>query len=115
MTSCLLCWCLTASLQPGPAPLPPPAPIVPVVGLPAPCPQPISVCDFAQGFQPVAGCYEVVFIHPTKCCPVKVCFKLPPGCPKVCVGKRDLVFDYGCQKVTIQFKLLFCKAAVYYN
>ena len=73
---------------------------------PASCAHPITLSDFARSFKPAPGTYKVTFLHPVKCCPVEVCFTLPCGCPHVCVGKRELVFDYGCQQVAIRFKLL---------
>lgn len=117
MTACMLTLALSAGLaQELPAPTPLPATVVPVVVTgPIVLDRPISHYDFARMFQPVPGNYEIVFIHPVKCCPVKVCFCLPPGCPKVCVNKRSLCFDYGHREVTIQFKLLFGRAAVFYD
>ncbi|MGE3803122.1 MAG: hypothetical protein AB7K24_00460 [Gemmataceae bacterium] len=118
MTACLWSVVLSTSLGqapvlPAPTPLAAPAPIV-MTG-PIVLDKPISHYDFARMFQPAPGNYEICFIHPVKCCPVKVCFCLPPGCPKVCVGKRSLCFDYGNCEVTIQFKILFGRARVYYD
>ena len=126
MTSCLFCLCLSAAvgMEQAPAPkAPPPSPpaeqlpgppndLLPRVllnGLPpssAACLKPISLCDFCRSFKPAPGKYEVLFIHPVKGCPVWVCFDLPPGNPKVCCGKRTIVFDYGCKTVVIRFKVL---------
>jgi hypothetical protein len=89
-------------------PLPPPA-VDPSAKAPAvmACPVPISVCDFCRSFKPAPGNYEVLFIHPVKCCPVWVCFTVPPGCVKVCCDRRNIVFDCGCNgAVAIHFKLL---------
>ena len=41
------------------------------------------------------GTHEAWLINPVKGCPVKVCFTLPCGCPKVRCCKREIVFDYG--------------------
>lgn len=85
--------------------LPPPTPM-PTTLAPVPI-RPISLGEFAAGFKPAAGNYDVVFVHPVKCCPVKVSFCLPPGCPQVRVTKRVLEFDYGHHHyVRITFKLL---------
>src|SRR5580700_8359868 len=91
MVACLLSLCLTgaAGLEPPPLVLPAPTPTL------VPCPTPIAVCDFARSFRPAPGTYEVLFVHPTKGCPVRVYFTLPPGCPRVCCHNRDLTFDYG--------------------
>jgi hypothetical protein len=115
MTSHLLCLCLSASLglnqaAPEAIPLPKgaePASVKGMVLAPG-CPQPIALCDFCKSFKPAPGHYEVLFLHPVKCCPVWVCFTLPPGCAKVCCSKREIVFDYGCRDkdVVIRFKLL---------
>lgn len=111
MTSCLLCLCLSASIGQEPveaAPLP--APIIHDEIIP------ITICDFARAFKPQCGSYEVVFLHPVKCCPVTVCFDLPNGCPTVRVGKRSIVFDYGkCGCVTINFRILCGRVSVHYS
>jgi len=113
MNPAMLCLGLLLAQPPVPAePLPVP---VPLVTLAPACPTPVSVCDFAKAFQAVPGKYEVLFIHPVKGCPVQVCFELPPGKPCVKVQRRSLVFDYGCKCVTVQFKLLCGKWAVYYE
>ncbi len=80
-------------LMPG---LPPPA-VVPV--------QPLTVNEFAASFKPLPGTYEVLLIHPKTCCPVKVCFTLPPGCiRKVRVNGHKIEFVYKCQRdVVIRF------------
>jgi hypothetical protein len=122
MTSCMLCLCLSAALgveqekpkEPPPKPVEP-APIDPKAPKPAACPTPISHCDFARTFKPAPGKYEVLFIHPVKGCPVWVCFDLPPGKPCVYTSKRQLVFDYGCHAVVVQFKILCGRVAVYYD
>lgn len=90
--------------QPVPVPGPVPGQVVP---LPAPAPVVVPVLthrEFARMFQPLPGTYEVVLLHPVTCCPVKVCFTLPPGCPKkVRVERRELEFDYGRHEVEIRF------------
>ncbi|MFN4257907.1 MAG: hypothetical protein ACK4RK_01315 [Gemmataceae bacterium] len=105
-----------------PAPHPayaPPAPVPPpLVYAPPPLAYacPMTICEFVHTFKPTPGCHEVMLIHPVKKCPVCVKFSLPPGCPRMCAGKREIVFDYGCcQKVRIHFKLFCGKVAVHYN
>lgn len=84
---------------PAPQALPelPPSAVVPV--------QPLTVKEFASAFKPLPGTYEVMLIHPKTCCPVKVCFTLPPGCiRKVRVNGHKLEFVYKCQRdVVIRF------------
>ncbi len=118
MNVCALC--LTAALslsQPPTEPdLPTPTPIVlPAAPLaPAPVVRPITLAEFAATFQPLPGTYEITFIHPRKKCPVCVTFTLPPGCPKMCVSKHDIVFDYGKCAVDIRFRF-FGKVSVTTN
>lgn len=54
---------------------------------------------------PEGGKYELIVEHPCTCQPVKVCFSLPPGCPKrVVARKSELVIRYGpLRAVVIQF------------
>lgn len=80
-------------------------PPMPLDSLPSPRPaRPFTHREFAGLFQPQPGNYEVVLTHPVTCCPVKVCFCLPPGCPKkVRVHPREIVFDYGRDEVEIRF------------
>jgi len=94
-----------------PAPVPPDNPLpVPQV-LPSPPPpavlpvRPLTVEEFAASFKPLPGKYEVLLVHPKTCCPVKVCFTLPPGCLRqMRVSKHKIVFDYKCQHdVVIRF------------
>jgi hypothetical protein len=66
--------------------------------------QAIRHADFARAFRPTAGNYEVDFIHPYTCCPVRVCFTLPCGCPRVRCDRNELEFDYGKYEVEIHFK-----------
>ncbi len=99
------------------APMPQPAPIVPgpiVPGNVVPAPPPVVLTpappmthqEFARIFKPAPGNYEVVLIHPGSKRPVNVCFTLPPGCPRVRVRHRELVFDYGHHhEVCIRFAL----------
>src|SRR5262249_55029894 len=114
MNSCLFSIMMAVALGADP-PLPAPAPLpaAPAAAEPAKtslvpaCPLPVNLCDFCRSFKPAPGQYEVLFLHPVKCCPIWVCFTLPPGCPKVCCDKRNIVFDYGCNgTVVIHFKLL---------
>lgn len=118
MTSCFLSVVLTTSMAQAPV-LPAPTLLAPATAVPITGPiildRPISHYAFADMFQPAPGKYQITFIHPVKCCPVTVCFCLPPGCPKVCVSKRRLCFDYGHCEVTIRFTILFGKAKVYYH
>jgi hypothetical protein len=81
---------------PGPAVVPAPTAV-----------RPMTLAEFAEAFKPAPGTYEVVLLHPDTCCPVKVCFTLPCGCPKkVRVFKRTLTFVYdGYEKVRIHFPL----------
>lgn len=109
-----------------PMPFPPgvrPVPVVPVapvqprvpvypptipLPVPSPVPQPavvaMTVDEFARCFKPLPGHYKVWLIHPKTCRPVEVCFTLPPGCPKVEVGRRRLEFDYGKREVELHFR-----------
>ncbi len=92
-----------------PPPVPVPLPFPPDYAVPLPPPRPAAVpvlthADFARAFKPAPGHYEVVLLHPVTCCPVKVYFALPAGCPKkVRVERRELEFDYGKVEVEIRF------------
>jgi hypothetical protein len=100
MNSCVLCLCLMSGVA-GQAP----EPAAPQILLPAPPPG-IAPADFVHAFRPAPGNYEVVFLHPRTCCPVKACFCLPCGCPKVICRKHAIVFDYGDCRVVIRFSLI---------
>lgn len=90
----------TVPLVPQPSPVPEPAPA-------SLASRPVTIEEFAASFQPAPGDYQVVFLHPRTHAPVTVCFTLPPGSPrKICVQRRDLVFDYGRNEVRIRFLLL---------
>ena len=95
--------------DPPPVPLPPPEPVVvsqtPVITAPAPIAlRPPTLAEFACQFHPAPGHYEVVLLNPETCCPVKVCFALPCGCPTVRVHDKSLVFHYGLlDNVSIRF------------
>jgi hypothetical protein len=94
-------------------PLPSQSQVVPV---PAPAPvvlQPMTHRDFAALFQPTPGTHQALLIHPGSKCPVLVSFTLPPGCPKVRAGLREIEFDYGKCEVEIRFKVLGKVAVVY--
>jgi hypothetical protein len=82
--------------------LPPPAVVPPPAVLPL---RPLTVSEFVATFKPLPGRYEVLLIHPKTCCPVKVCFTLPPGCLRgVRFTGHRIVFDYKCQcNVVIRF------------
>jgi hypothetical protein len=88
-------------LVPLPAPrvVPPPPPAAPVVV------RPMTLAEFAACFRPVPGTHEVVLLHTRKGCPVRVCFTLPPGCPRVRLHRHELEFDYGKHEVSIRFQL----------
>jgi hypothetical protein len=104
----LLLTCLAASAEAQPV-LEPPVPLdarparsVPEVTLRA-----VTIDEFVRTFKAVPGraTYEVVFVHPCTCKPVKVCIGLP-DCPKrIKCGKSEIVFRYGlCKKpVTVTF------------
>jgi hypothetical protein len=99
-----------SQVEPVPT-LPPPTPLVP----PAPVVvRPITLREFAASFQPLPGNYEVVFAHTRTGCPVKVCFTLPPGCPKVLCSRHQIEFDYGKCEVEIRFQL-FGRVKVEYD
>ncbi len=104
MTSLLLGLALTASpvgiaqFPPGFQPLPPPAPLV------RPAPVALTLEQFGKWFQPVPGHHRVWLVHPKTCQPVEVCFTLPPGCPRVEIGRRKIEFDYGKREVEIHFR-----------
>lgn len=90
-----------------PAEPPPGRVLVPV---PPPPPAPVAVRvptleEFAAGFRPAPGNYEVTFLHSRSGCPVTVCFTLPPGCPKICVHKHQIDFDYGREEVRIRCQI----------
>lgn len=78
-----------------------------VIHMPAPAPaaRAMTHAEFARTFTPVQGTYDVVLLHPDTCCPVRVCFTLPCGCPKkVRVERHELEFDYGDYEVEIRFR-----------
>jgi hypothetical protein len=89
----------------APAPTPELTPAPPVIELPIV--RPMSLGEFAANFQPAPGTYEVLLLHPKTGCPVSVTFTLPCGCPRrVVVTRREVVFDYGREKVVIRFPIL---------
>jgi hypothetical protein len=61
--------------------------------------------EFAASFRPAPGNYEVTILHSRSCCPVTICFTLPPGCPKVCLQKHQLDFQYPCEDVRIRCRI----------
>jgi hypothetical protein len=79
--------------------LPPPTVMTPIPV------RPLTVDEFVASFKPLPGKYEVLLLHPKTCCPVKVCFTLPPGCIRcVKANSHKIVFDYKCQHdVVIRF------------
>jgi hypothetical protein len=90
----------------GPAPERIAAPVV----LPQPPPRVVvrapTLEEFAASFRPAPGNYEVTILHSRTCCPVTICFTLPPGCPKVCLSKHQLDFEYPCEDVRIRCQIL---------
>jgi hypothetical protein len=92
--------------QPGTIPPALPPEVIPVMpSPPVALVRALTVDEFLAGFQPLPGSYEVILIHPRTQCPVKVCFNLPPGCPKkVRYRCHELEFDYGRREVEIHFK-----------
>jgi hypothetical protein len=88
---------------PSPTPLPGPS-TIPTPVLPTVL-RPMTVGEFAACFKPTCGMHEVLLVHPRTGCPVKVCFTLPPGCPRVCATKRKIEFDYGRCSVDIIFRI----------
>jgi hypothetical protein len=84
---------------------PRPAVVVPV------SPPPVMVAAKAQSLHefaatfvpaPTGGRYEVVMQHPSTCCPVKVCFSLPCGCPrKIRVVGNSVEIRYGLFRVVV--------------
>jgi hypothetical protein len=93
--------------EPQPLPLPPAGPevVVPPTVVPGPVSvRPPTLAEFAASFHPAPGHYEVVLLNPETCCPTKVCFTLPCGCPTVRVHEKSLVFHYGLlDNVAIRF------------
>ncbi len=61
--------------------------------------------EFAASFKPAAGTYEVTIQHSRTCCPVTICFTLPPGCPKVCLHRHQLDFEYRGEDVRIRCQI----------
>lgn len=99
---------------------PPPAPVIiappaipapsagePEENLPAPAvlSEAMTLADFARGFKPQAGNYELVLLNPVTNAPTTVRFSLPPGTPRrVEVERREIEFDYGPRRyVRIRF------------
>jgi hypothetical protein len=90
---------------------PPPVPLETVPVRPVPpvvsATRAPSLADFAATFRPAptGGRYEVVVQHPCTCCPVKVSFCLPRGCPrKVRACSNSLEIRYGlCKAVVVRF------------
>jgi hypothetical protein len=90
--------------KPGPVMLPPPMP-VPAEPAPGPAVVVPTPAQFAAGFTPQPGRYEVVLQHPATGRPVKVNFTLPPGTPRaVRVYPYRLAFDYDRHNVVLVFQ-----------
>jgi hypothetical protein len=107
-TFVLACLCLSASADPPPVPFDarPSRPTPQMTPPPSDAPA-VTIEEFVRTFKSVPGraTYEVVFVHPCTCKPVKVCIDLP-DCPKrIKYGKTEIVFRYGlCKKpVTVTF------------
>jgi hypothetical protein len=87
----------------------PPARQIPVPGTPPPpveIQRPPTIQEFVASFKPCPGNYEVVLTHPHTCRPVKVCFTLPEGCPRVKIKgllRKCVDFNYGRCDVQIWF------------
>ena len=64
-----------------------------------------SLEEFAKGFQPKAGSYEVTLLNPVTRQPTLVRFTLPEGTPRrVNTSRSGIEFDYGPRRyVRIQF------------
>jgi hypothetical protein len=94
-------------LRPGMGTVPPTQPGIVVNPVPPPVALAILPRDLAKTFKPgpEPASYEVLFLHPVSRQPVKVCFDLPPGCPRVSYCLGSLVMDYGRHEVEIRFKL----------
>ncbi|MBY0522414.1 MAG: hypothetical protein K2R98_03410 [Gemmataceae bacterium] len=115
MSVCLLCLCLSdVSLGQLPPPRIMPAEVpymtpVPTVIEPV---RPITLAEFAASFRPAPGTYQVVFLNPVTKCATPVTFTLPPGCPKVCVSRREITFDYGKCEVHVRFRICTGKVVI---
>jgi hypothetical protein len=97
-------------VDPPPVPMPPPPEVITVAPSPVPGPvyttalRPPTLAEFAASFHPQPGHYEVVLLNPETCCPVKICFTLPCGCPTIRLHDKSLVFHYGLlDNVAIRF------------
>ncbi len=91
----------------APQPVIYPARPVEYIGPPAEVPVATRVLthkEFGQVFKPAPGNYEVVLLHPDTCCPVRICFTLPCGCPRVRIERHELEFDYGKVEVELRFR-----------
>ena len=88
---------------------PPPQPVIPkpVTPRPRPVARPLTIHEFARTVKPLPGRYEVLLCHPYTGKPVRVCFDLPQGCPKVIVRKKlfcyEIDFDYGKFEIELNF------------
>lgn len=82
-----------------------PAPSVPVGGIVVSGKAP-TIKQLASAFVPLPGRHELTVIHPISGKCVTFCVDLP-ACPPVCVRAyhRTLVFDYGCRKVEVVFRI----------
>lgn len=91
----------------GPVPAVPSTPFEPGASPVVPVLRVTSVAEFVHTFRPLpqGGTYQVVLKHPCTGCPVKVCFRLPPGCPrKIRCTRTGMEFRYGlCKAVVVRF------------
>lgn len=83
---------------------PPAAPYVLPAAAPYAPPPALTLQQFAAVFRPVAGLHKVVIIHPRTGVPLPVCFRLPPGCPEVNVGRRYIEFEYDDIGVEVEIR-----------
>jgi hypothetical protein len=93
-----------SSAQPPPVPGYPPPPDAVV---PPKVERPLTIFEFAKVVKPLPGKHEVLLCHPYTGQPIRVCFTLPPGCPKVILRKKllcyEIDFDYGRFEVELNF------------
>jgi hypothetical protein len=82
-----------------------PAPLaVPVVPSQSGGSRPPTPAEFAAGFRPAPGTYDLLLTHPTTGLPVRVKFTLPSGSVRsLRVHRRELEFVYRHREVAIRF------------
>jgi hypothetical protein len=115
LTACLV-WVDVGRSKDAPPPIPPGENLAAPKDAPATPIHALTPEEFAKAFKPAPGNYEVWLLHPGSECPVKVCFTLPCGCPKVEATCRQIVFDYGhCEKVKIRMTICGNARVVYHK